>query len=248
MAPAVPKKLAKKSATKPPDKEAAKKGPKTPFAKPRKAPAVKVKQEEWTEERWQENCVQRKLSTAKRRERRMVEQARKTTASLLQQKVVLATCTTTTAASPWSCSTSVYILGVASPSTPGFFGEAAAATPGCLTPRLLPRYEDALAHGGFNPNVVLSPKYDEQQRQQGHDADGVAFTSRRGPLQFEGAVASFGKEEAAREEEDSDEDDEEDDDEEDEEEDAVEDAEDLVEVDATGVRKKKADSGLRGPK
>jgi hypothetical protein len=42
MALAIPKKLDKKSATKPPGKEAAKKGPKVPFAKPRKAPVQKV--------------------------------------------------------------------------------------------------------------------------------------------------------------------------------------------------------------
>jgi hypothetical protein len=53
MEPTVPKKLAKKSATKPRGKEAAKKGPKAPFAKPQKAPVAKVKPEEWTKERCQ---------------------------------------------------------------------------------------------------------------------------------------------------------------------------------------------------
>jgi hypothetical protein len=109
---------------------------------------------------------------------------------------------------------------------------------------LSPLYEDALAHDNFNPNVVFFPAYNEPQRHQGHGADDVDFTGRRGPLQFEGASALFGDEDAAREEEedkeeDIDEDDEEDDDEEDEEEHAAEDAEDPMEVDAVGVRKKK---------
>jgi hypothetical protein len=95
---------------------------------------------------------------------------------------------------------------------------------------------------------------DAPQRQQSHGADGVSFTGRRGPLEFEGVGASFGEEEAAREEEKDVEDEEEDDkedeeddgDEADEQEDAAEDADDLVEVGADGVIKKKA-SGSRGP-
>jgi hypothetical protein len=67
MAPAIPKKLAKKSATKPPDKAATKKGLKAPFGKPRKASAQKVKPESWIEECWQEDCLRRRLSTAERR-------------------------------------------------------------------------------------------------------------------------------------------------------------------------------------
>jgi hypothetical protein len=51
-----PNSHAKKSATKPPGKEAAKKGPKAPFPKPWKAPAPKVEPESWTEERWQKDC------------------------------------------------------------------------------------------------------------------------------------------------------------------------------------------------
>jgi hypothetical protein len=43
MVPTVLKKLAKKSVIKPPGKEATTKGPKAPFAKPRKTLAVKVK-------------------------------------------------------------------------------------------------------------------------------------------------------------------------------------------------------------
>jgi hypothetical protein len=121
MTPVVPKKLAKKSSTKPPGKEAAKKGTNAPFAKPRKALSVKVKSETWTEERWQEDYLLRKLSTAERRDRWVVEQSRKTTISVAQQKATLSACATATAASPWSCSTSAYISGVAA--------EAAAATP-----------------------------------------------------------------------------------------------------------------------
>jgi hypothetical protein len=145
-----------------------------------------------------------------------------------------------------------YIPVVASLSTPGFFGEAASATPGCLTPNLSPRYENARPHGGFNPNALFSQMCDAPQRQQGHGVDGVSFTGRRGPLEFEGVGASFGEEEAAREEEGEDkeeEDDEEDGDEEDnDEEDDSEDAEDLVEVYTAGVRKKKKASSSRGPK
>jgi hypothetical protein len=107
MTPVVPKKLAKKSSTKPPGKEAAKKGTNAPFAKPRKALSVKVKSETWTEERWQEDYLLRKLSTAERRDRWVVEQSRKTTISVAQQKATLSACATATAASPWSCSTSV---------------------------------------------------------------------------------------------------------------------------------------------
>jgi hypothetical protein len=84
------------------------------------------------------------------------------------------------------------VVGVASPSTPGFFGEAAAATPWCLTPLLSPRYKDALVHGGFNPSTMFSPIYV------------VSFVGRRGPLQFVAASSPFdemtvgGEEEAAR--------------------------------------------------
>jgi hypothetical protein len=77
-----------------------------------------------------------KLSTAERRERRVVEQARKMAASLVQQKGRVGLVCHCDRRKPWSCSTSAYIPGVASPSIAGFFGEAAAATPGCLTPRL----------------------------------------------------------------------------------------------------------------
>nr|XP_051190377.1 uncharacterized protein LOC127303711 [Lolium perenne] len=209
MAPTCPKKMAKKSSTKPLGKEAVMKGPKAPFAKPRKAPTSKTKPDDWTEERWQEDCLRCKLSMAERGG--VVEQEKKTVASLAQQKAALATCVATTYR---STSTSAYIPGVASPSTPCFFGEAASATPGL-------RRGQRCLHWG--------------------------------PLEFEGASAPFG-EEAAREEEDGEdeeeEDDEEDGNEQDDEEDAAEDAEDLVEVDAAGVRKKKkkAASGSRGSK
>jgi hypothetical protein len=105
------------------------KGPKAPFAKPRTAPA-KTKPDDWTEERWPEDCLWRKLSTAERRGRRVLEQDKKKTSSLVLQKAARVAAT---AAGPWSSSTNAYILGLA-PSTPGFFGEAAVATPGCLAP------------------------------------------------------------------------------------------------------------------
>jgi hypothetical protein len=84
MALVAPKKRAKKSTTKPPGKEVAKKGPKAPFVMPQKAPTERVKPESWTEEHWHDDCLRCRLSMAERRERRVVEKERKTTVSLVQ--------------------------------------------------------------------------------------------------------------------------------------------------------------------
>ncbi|KAK1684066.1 hypothetical protein QYE76_044914 [Lolium multiflorum] len=110
---------------------------------------------------------------------------------------------------------------------------------------------DALPHGGFNPNNLYSPAY--EQREPGPGADGDPFTGRRGPLEFDGAGA---EEEGGSEDEEDDEEEEveDEDDDEDEEGGEEEDEEgagdnDLVEVDADGVKKKKKKaSGTRGPK
>ncbi|KAK1584899.1 hypothetical protein QYE76_016625 [Lolium multiflorum] len=47
--------------------------------------------------------------------------------------------------------------------------------PGCVTPNLSPHYQDALPHGGFNPNNLYSPAY--EQREPGPGADGDPFTA-----------------------------------------------------------------------
>ncbi|XP_051188068.1 uncharacterized protein [Lolium perenne] len=114
---------------------------------------------------------------------------------------------------------------------------------------------DALPRGGFNPNNLYSPVY--EQREPGPGADGNPFTGRRGPLEFDGAGAEGAEEEGGGEDEEDDEeegveDEDEDEDEEGGEEEDEEGAgeDDLVEVDADGVKKKKKKkaSGTRGPK
>nr|XP_051203983.1 uncharacterized protein LOC127317464 [Lolium perenne] len=245
--------MAKKAAKKPPGN--ATKGAKAPFAKPRKAPAAKKKPEGMTEDQWQQDCLRRKLSTAERKGRRAVELEKKAQAAR-QHQHVMAGCIAATNASPWSTSMPVYVPGVISPSQAAFYNDGPSATPGCVTPNLSPHYQDALPHGGFNPNNLYSPAY--EQREPGPGPDGDPFTGRRGPLEYDGADAEEddGVEEEDDDEEEGVEDDEEDDDEdeeggEEEDDDGAGD-DDLVEVDADGVRtkkkKKKKASGTRGPK
>jgi hypothetical protein len=59
-----------------------------------------MKSDSWTEERWQQDCLRRKLPTVERRGRRVVEQEKKTAASLAQQKATLAACVVATFMSP----------------------------------------------------------------------------------------------------------------------------------------------------
>jgi hypothetical protein len=122
-------------------------------------------------------------------------------------------------------------------------------------PNLSPHYQDALPHGGFNPNnLFYSPAYEQApQREPGPGPKDAPFTGRRGPLEFDGAGAEEeeGEEEEEEEEEEGVEDDDDDEEggEEEDEEGTGED--DLVEVDTDGVRtkkKKKKVSGTRGPK
>ncbi|KAK1630447.1 hypothetical protein QYE76_004762 [Lolium multiflorum] len=63
--------MAKKATTKHLGNET--KGLKAPFTKPRKAPATKKKPEGWTYERWDQDCLWCKLSTAERRGERTWE-------------------------------------------------------------------------------------------------------------------------------------------------------------------------------
>jgi hypothetical protein len=110
-----------------------------------------------------------------------------------QQQHVMAGCIAATNASPWSTSMPVYVPGVISPSQAAFYNDGPSATPGCVTPNLSPHYQDALPHGGFNPNNLYSPAY--EQREPGPGADGDPFTGRRGPLEFDGAGAEGAEEE-----------------------------------------------------
>jgi hypothetical protein len=244
--------MAKKAAKKPPGNGT--KGATAPFARPRKAPALKKKPEGWTDDQWQQDFLCRKLSTAERKGRRAVELEKKAPAAR-QHQHILAGCIAATNASPYSTNVPVYVPGVFSPSSSVFYNDGPSGTPGCVTPNLSPHYQDALPHGGFNPNNLYSPAY--EQREPGPGADGGPFTGRRGPLEYDGAGAEEddGVEEEDDEEEDGVEDDEEDDDEDEEggeeEDDEGAGDDDLVEVDADGVRtkkKKKKASGTRGPK
>jgi hypothetical protein len=181
-----------------------------------------------------------------RRGRKVAQQEKKMVAARTQQHA-LATCIAANNASPWTASTLVYILGVLSPLTSGFYNDNPSATLRCVTPNLSPRYEDTLPHGGFNPNdVFYSPAYEQaSQREPGPGADDAPFTGRRGLLEFASAGGEEVDEEEEVEEEEEEEGeegvDEEDDNDEEDDDDAgaTEDADDLVEVDAIGVRKKK---------
>jgi hypothetical protein len=95
--------------------------------------------------------------------------------------------------------------------------------------------------------VFYSLAYDQApQREPGPGVDGAPFTGRRGPLEFSSAGGEEEEEEGVEDDDDEEGGDEEDD----ENAGAAEDADDLVEVDAAGVRKKrkKKASGTRGPK
>jgi hypothetical protein len=52
---------------------------------------------------------------------------------------------------------------VFSPSSSAFYNDGPSGTPGCVTPNLLPHYQDALPHGGFNPNNLYSPAYEQRE-------------------------------------------------------------------------------------
>ena len=197
--PTAPKKMAKKAAKKPPGNATI--GAKAPFAKPRKAPAAKKKPEGMTEDQWQQDCLRRKLSTAERKGRRAVELEKKAQAAR-QHQHVMAGCIAATNASPWSTSMPVYVPGVISPSQAAFYNDGPSATPGCVTPNLSPHYQDALPHGGFNPNNLYSPAY--EQREPGPGPDGDPFTGRRGPLEYDGAGAE--EDDGVEEEDDEEED------------------------------------------
>ncbi|KAK1662212.1 hypothetical protein QYE76_050371 [Lolium multiflorum] len=164
--------MAKKGAKKPPGKET--KGAKAPFAKPRKASALKKKPEGWTDDQWHQDCLRRNLSTAEWKGRRAAQLEKKALAARAHQHA-LAGCIAATNASPWRTMLSPYISGVLSPSTSGFYNDCSSATPGCMTPNLSPRYEDALPHGGFNPNAMFySPMY-----KPGPGPEGAPFNGRR---------------------------------------------------------------------
>ncbi|KAK1604765.1 hypothetical protein QYE76_028438 [Lolium multiflorum] len=78
-----------------------------------------------------------------------------------------------------------------------FYNDGPSATPGCVTPNLSPRYEDALPHGGFNPNAMFySPTYEP-----GPGPEGAPFNGRRGSLEFDGAGAEEEEEEVEEDEE-----------------------------------------------
>jgi hypothetical protein len=59
-----PQKMAREAATKPSGNET--KGPNAPFVKPRKAPVARKKPEGWTNDRWNQDCLRRKLSMTER--------------------------------------------------------------------------------------------------------------------------------------------------------------------------------------
>lgn len=119
--------------------------------------------------------------------------------------------------------------------------------------RLSQHYADIASHGGFNPNAIISPTYDER-RHQGHDDD-VSFTGSRGPLEFDGGAGapfdgmSASGEEEADEDGELDEDDEEDEggEGEEEENDAGVEAESGVGT-VSKTEKNKVATGTRGPK
>jgi hypothetical protein len=76
-------------------------------------------------------------------------------------------------------------------------------------------HADVAPHGWFNPNAMFSQMHDKR-RHEGHGND-VAFTMRRGPLEFEGGAGTpfdgmptRAEEEAAGEDGEEDDDDEED--------------------------------------
>jgi hypothetical protein len=113
--PTGPQKKAKKTATKPPDNET--KGAKAPFAKPQKAPAPKKKPEGWTDDKWHQNCLRRKLSTTERKGWREAQQEKKALGARAHQHA-LAGCIATTNAGPWSTAMPAYVPGVFSTTDP----------------------------------------------------------------------------------------------------------------------------------
>ncbi|KAK1662213.1 hypothetical protein QYE76_050372 [Lolium multiflorum] len=189
--------MAKKGAKKPPGKET--KGAKAPFAKPRKASALKKKPEGWTDDQWHQDCLRRNLSTAEWKGRRAAQLEKKALAARAHQHA-LAGCIAATNASPWRTMLSPYISGVLSPSTSGFYNDCSSATPG--------------TRSGGRPVQCAEEEVEEDEEEEGDgDGDGVE----------EGV------------EDDEDDEDEEGGDEEDDE-GAGEAADDLVEVDANGVK------------
>ncbi|KAK1607577.1 hypothetical protein QYE76_031250 [Lolium multiflorum] len=110
------------------------------------------------------NQEQRKLSTEREERRRR----------RWEEGTAVGGCIAATNASPWR-STGVR-SGVISPSQAAFYNDGPSATPGCVTPNLSPHYQDALPHGGFNPNNLYS-------RVRAPSPDGDPFTGRRGPVE-----------------------------------------------------------------
>lgn len=263
MPPKITKKPAKTAAAKQPGKKAGKKAGKQPFSKPRKAPAAKTKPETWTDAQWEQDCLRRRYATEGRRGRREGEIAKKTSAAQLKLQ---AACGAAGAASP--CSYTTYIPGGVSPSTPAFYAE-----PSPATPRIPPEFADVAAHGGFDPTTAFSPEA-RTQCGAGNYAGRMGplqFVEGGAGNPFDGMPASEAEDAAQEEVHHDDEDDEEEEeeeygdemdaaeeeedvhegeegDEEDEDEDEGVEGEEVVEVDATGKRKRKAPSGTRGPR
>jgi hypothetical protein len=67
----------------------------------------------------------------------VAQQEKKTMVAHAQQHA-LAACIAAINVSPWSMSAPVYIPGVLSPSTSGFYNDDPSTTPGCVTPNLSP--------------------------------------------------------------------------------------------------------------
>jgi hypothetical protein len=89
---------------------------------------------------------------------------------------VMHVATLTTSAS----NASLYIPSSSSPSTPRFFNDHGGTTP-CFSLH----YADIVTHGGFDPNAMFSPAYNERWKPEHGDID-IPFTGRRGPLEYEG--------------------------------------------------------------